>query len=228
MAAIAAHAFDVVERLDKDWIGNFLLEGKQSGLMLYTLAGIPGGTKMKIRLGLVVAMCSAALMAQQPAQSGKPAATGAESHGKKATKPGAKSAATKPAKNAFTPDEVQYGPPPPFVPPGAQLAVLEGNPMGTAGDFTIRLKMPDGYKIPPHWHPKRENVTVVSGNLKVGMGDTFDESKMMSFSQGSFAYMDPSMHHYVQASGETVVQVHGVSPVKFNYVNPADDPSHKP
>jgi hypothetical protein len=31
----------------------------------------------------------------------------------------------------------------------------------------------------------------------------------------------------VQASGETVVQIHGTAPVKFNYVNPADDPSHQ-
>jgi quercetin dioxygenase-like cupin family protein len=75
------------------------------------------------------------------------------------------------AQNAFTPDQVKFGPAPPFLPPGAQLAVLEGNPMGSSGDFTIRLKMPDGYKAAPHTHPNRENVTVLSGTLKVGMGD---------------------------------------------------------
>ena len=69
--------------------------------------------------------------------------------------------------HAFTPDAVEYGPAPPFVAPGAQLAVLEGNPMATSGDYTIRLKMPDGYRIAPHWHPKRENVTVISGTLKL-------------------------------------------------------------
>lgn len=131
-----------------------------------------------------------------------------------------------PAKNAFTPAEVQYGPAPAFIPPGAQLAVLEGNPMGT-GEYTIRLKAPDGYKIPPHWHPRRENVTVIQGTIKVGMGDKFDEGKMMSFPVGSFAYLDPSMHHYAMMKGETVVQIHGTAPVKFNYVNPADDPSKK-
>jgi hypothetical protein len=129
--------------------------------------------------------------------------------------------------NAFTPDQIQWGPPPPFVAPGAQLAVIEGNPMGTTGDFTIRLKMPAGYKIAPHWHPKRENVTVISGSFKVGMGDKFDESKMGTFPAGSFAYLDPEMHHYAMAVGETVVQVHGMSPLQFNYVNPADDPSKK-
>ncbi len=129
--------------------------------------------------------------------------------------------------NAYTPDAVKYGAAPPFIPAGAQLAVLEGNPMGTTGDYTIRLKMPDGYKIAPHWHPKRENVTILSGTLNFGMGDTFDESKMKPFAAGSFAYLDPDMHHYVKAQGETVVQIHGMAPVKFNYVNPEDDPSKK-
>jgi hypothetical protein len=129
--------------------------------------------------------------------------------------------------NAFTPAQIKWGPPPPFVAPGAQLAVLEGNPMADSGDFTIRLKMPDGYKIAPHWHPKRENVTVISGTFKVGMGDKFEAAKMMSFPAGSFAYLDPDMHHYAMAVGPTVVQVHGMSPLQFNYVNPADDPSKK-
>jgi hypothetical protein len=74
------------------------------------------------------------------------------------------------AQNAFTPDQVKWGPAPAFIPAGAQLAVLEGNPMGDSGDYTIRLKMPDGYKIAPHTHPLRENVTVISGTLKVWYG----------------------------------------------------------
>jgi hypothetical protein len=129
--------------------------------------------------------------------------------------------------NAFTPDTVQWGPPPPFVAPGAQLAVLEGNPGASTGDFTVRLKMPDGYRIAPHWHPNRENVTVISGTFKVGMGDTFDTDKMATFPAGSFAYLDPDMHHYAMAAGQVIVQVHGNAPLQFNYVNPADDPSKK-
>ena len=131
------------------------------------------------------------------------------------------------AQNAFTPDQVKWGPAPPFVPPGAKIAVLEGDPTASTGDFTIRLTMPDGYKIAPHTHPHRENVTVLSGTLKVGMGDTFDASKMMAFGAGSFAYLDPSMHHYAAASGETVIQIHGMSPLQFIYINPADDPTPK-
>jgi hypothetical protein len=130
-------------------------------------------------------------------------------------------------KNAFTPDAIPYGAAPPFLVAGAQLAVIEGNPGASTGDYTIRLKMPSGYRIAPHSHPLRENVTVLSGNFKVGMGDQFDESKMGVFPAGSFAYLDPDMHHFAMAVGEVVVQVHGQSPLQFNYVNPQDDPRTK-
>jgi quercetin dioxygenase-like cupin family protein len=137
------------------------------------------------------------------------------------------STASSPGKNAFTPDAIPYGPAPAFVPAGAQLAVLEGDPAAPNGDYTVRLKMPDGYRIAPHWHPHRENVTIISGTFKVGMGDRFDDTKMAAFPAGSFAYLDPDMHHYAMASGEVVVQIHGASPVQFNYINPDDDPSRK-
>lgn len=130
-------------------------------------------------------------------------------------------------RNAFTPNAIPWGPAPPFIPAGAQVAVMEGNPAASSGDYTLRVKMPDGYRFPPHWHPMRENVTVLSGTFLVGMGDTFDTSKMGSFPAGSFAYLDPDMHHYAQASGEVVVQVHGQAPFQFHYVNPQDDPTKK-
>jgi quercetin dioxygenase-like cupin family protein len=129
--------------------------------------------------------------------------------------------------NAFTPDTIQWGPPPPFVAPGAQFAVIEGDPTASSGNYTVRLKMPAGYRIAPHWHPLRENVTVISGTFKVGMGDTFDTNKMGTFPAGSFAFLDPDMHHYAMAASDVVVQIHGTAPVQFNYINPQDDPSKK-
>src|SRR5207248_867155 len=144
---------------------------------------------MKLHSLMAIALLGCIAIAQEaPKKSSAPASE----------KSSAKKAAAAPAKNAFTPDQMQYGPPPPFLPPGAQVAVLEGNPMATSGDYTIRMKAAGGYKIPPHWHPKRENVTIVSGALKVGMGDKWDDGQMAAFPQGSFAYLDPSMHHYAQ------------------------------
>lgn len=162
------------------------------------------------RLAVALLLLAALVAAQTAKKSGdtkKPAATA--------------------AKHMFSQDDVQWGPAPPFIPPGAQVAVLEGNPMGTSGDFTIRVKAPDGYVVPPHSHPKRENVTVVAGAMKVGMGDKFDESKTKTVPTGGFFYMDPSMHHFVKTQGETIVQIHGAAPLAFNYVNPNDDPSKK-
>ena len=130
-------------------------------------------------------------------------------------------------KHAFTPETIPYGPAPAFVPAGAQLAVLEGDPGAPSREYTVRLKMPDGYRIASHWHPQWENVTIIYGTFKVGMGDRFEESKITAFPAGSFAYLDPDMHHYAMASGGVVVQVHGTSPLQFNYVNPNDDPSRK-
>lgn len=129
------------------------------------------------------------------------------------------------AQTAFTPDQMKWGPAPPFLPAGAQLVVLEGDPTAETGGYTVRLKMPDGYKIAPHTHPHRENVTVMSGTLQVGMGDQFDASKLMSLPAGSFAYVDRTTHHYAAASGETVIEIHGLSPLAIDYINPADDPS---
>jgi mannose-6-phosphate isomerase-like protein (cupin superfamily) len=97
---------------------------------------------------------------------------------------------------------------------------LAGSVLNSTGDLNYYA-----LKVAPHTHPNRENVTVLSGTLKVGMGDQFDVGKMMSFGPGSFAYLDPSMHHYAAAAGETLIQIHGMSPVKFNYINPADDPT---
>jgi quercetin dioxygenase-like cupin family protein len=125
----------------------------------------------------------------------------------------------------YTPDALNWSAAPDALPAGAQLAVLEGNPMGP-GAYTMRLKMPGDYKIPPHHHARREHVTVISGAFKVGMGDTFDAGKMNEFPAGSFAYLEPTVHHYAMAKGETVIQLHGTGPWEIKYVNPADDPRH--
>jgi quercetin dioxygenase-like cupin family protein len=141
-----------------------------------------------------------------------------------------KSASKAPAKAATvtvaTPEKLTWMAPPPNVPPGAQIAVLAGNP-GGAGPFVIRLKFPDGYKIMPHWHPTPENVTVLSGEFRVAMGDKWDDSKLQPLTAGSFVSVPTHHTHYAMAKGATEVQVHGNGPFKLVYVNPADDPSKK-
>ena len=146
-----------------------------------------------------------------------------------ASKPTAAKSAAKPAAEdhkAWAPAELQWGPAPDILPAGAQLAVLEGNPT-KPGEFTMRLKMPNGYKIPPHFHPRMEHVTLISGGFAVGMGDKFDEAKMVGVPVGTFIWIKPGSHHFAMAKGETVIQLHGNGPWSLIYVNSQDDPRKK-
>lgn len=117
----------------------------------------------------------------------------------------------------------QWGPAPPFVPAGARFTVLQGDPSQT-GVYTVRLEMPPGYTIRPHFHPTDELVTVISGALVVGMGDTVRTRGATLLPAGGFINAKAQEHHFAMARGRTVVQVHGQGPFAITYVNPKDDP----
>jgi quercetin dioxygenase-like cupin family protein len=119
--------------------------------------------------------------------------------------------------------DIKWGPAPAVFPPGAEMAVMQGNPGGNSL-FTVRLRFPDGYKIPPHTHPTDEHVTVISGTFRVGMGPTFDAKQMLSLSAAGFVTAPANAAHYAAAQGTTVVQVHAMGPFAMTYVNPADTP----
>lgn len=127
----------------------------------------------------------------------------------------------------FPIDKIEWKAGPPSLPPGASIAILEGDP-AKEGPFVFRVKVPDGYRIPPHTHPKMERVTVISGTFNLGMGDTFDVHKTQAMPTGTFGRWPAGMHHFVWAKGETVVQFHGDGPWTINYLNPADDPRSSP
>ena len=123
----------------------------------------------------------------------------------------------------YSPAEVKWKDGPASLPAGARFAVLEGDP-SKEGPFVMRLWLPDGFRIPPHWHPKVERVTVVSGTFNLGMGEKFDQSATREMTAGTFGYWPAGMRHFAWAKGETVLQLHGTGPWAINYVNPADDP----
>ena len=105
---------------------------------------------------------------------------------------------------------------------GCDLAPVSGDPGADGAPFVVRLRCVDGAKIPAHWHPTDENVTVLKGTFLVGMGETFDETKLMTMNVGNFISMPKEMRHFAASKGESIVQVHGVGPFKVNWVNPAD------
>jgi hypothetical protein len=111
---------------------------------------------------------------------------------------------------------LKWGPAPPALPKGAEITVLSG---------VVRLKVPEGYKIPAHNHPTTEYVTVISGNFHLGMGDKLDEKNGVALMAGGYGEAPAKMNHYAWASSPSVIQVHGQGPFEITYANPADDPS---
>ena len=123
-------------------------------------------------------------------------------------------------------NEIKWGAAPPVLPPGAKMALLAGDPAST-GFISIRLKLPPGYKIPPHWHPTDEHVTVISGSLALGMGDVIDPKKSKTLTPGGYGVAPANMHHFALSQHGAVVQVDMLGPFQITYVNPSDDPSPK-
>ncbi|NNM60075.1 MAG: cupin domain-containing protein [Legionellales bacterium] len=116
--------------------------------------------------------------------------------------------------------DINFHPAPGF-PKGAQIVLLRGD-LSQAEPYTIRFKLPDGFVIPSHWHTTDEEVTVLSGTLNAGTGDTVDKSHSTALAAGSFAIVPAMLHHYVWATGETVMQLDGMGPRTTTFVNPQE------
>jgi quercetin dioxygenase-like cupin family protein len=123
----------------------------------------------------------------------------------------------------YPPTTIEWKEGPAALPPGAKMAVLEGNPT-KEGPFVVRFQFPDGYHISPHTHPKTERVTVISGGVYLAAGEALDRDSAKKLPAGSFGFWPAGMKHTAWFEGETVIQLHGIGPWQINYVNPADDP----
>src|SRR3954464_12066443 len=121
----------------------------------------------------------------------------------------------------FTPQDIKWSSGPPSLPAGAEVALLYGDPTKD-GLFALRLKVPKGYRVPTHTHPKPEIATVLSGTVRLGMGD-----KEHVFPAGSFYATPSGMVHHFAADEDAVVQVNSTGPWGISYVNPKDDPRQK-
>jgi Domain of unknown function (DUF4437) len=150
---------------------------------------------------------------------------GSQALGQEKTSTSKPKAAAKPTHVMENESDLKWMDAPPVFPPGAKMAVLQGDP-NKPGLYTVRLRVGDGYKVAPHWHPAAENLTIISGTFNLGTGDEADQTKTTALSAGAFATMPARMHHYAWTKGETEVQVHGNGPFKLFYVNPKDDPTH--
>ena len=125
-----------------------------------------------------------------------------------------------------TPAEMKWQDGPASLQKGAQYVILEGDP-SKDGPFVIRIKLPDGFRVMPHTHPKDERVTVITGTLYLGMGAKFDEKVGVPLPAGSYGRTDAGMKHFGWVKGETILQLHGTGPWAVDYINPEDDPRGK-
>ena len=123
---------------------------------------------------------------------------------------------------ASSPAALRWGPVP-GVPKGMEGAGLYGNPSKTEL-YALRIRMPDGYLMPPHLQPEAEILTVIHGTLIVGLGEGFDRERAEVLRAGSVSILPARKPHYFRSVGETIVQVEGIGPLDIEYVNPADDP----
>jgi quercetin dioxygenase-like cupin family protein len=105
---------------------------------------------------------------------------------------------------------------------GCEIAKVAGDPDAEGAQFVIRFRCADGAKVPAHWHPTDEYLTVLKGAFLVGTGETYDESKLQTMNVGNFILMPKEMRHFASNKGETIVQINGTGPFKVNWVNPAD------
>jgi quercetin dioxygenase-like cupin family protein len=125
---------------------------------------------------------------------------------------------------SVVPDDLRWGACPPAVPAGASCAVVEGDLSARGALFGFRIKMPDGYQVPAHFHPADEHVLVLSGVFNLGLGERLDPEATRPMPAGSFLVMPKGVPHFVWAKGETILHIYAVGPWGMTYVNPGDDP----
>lgn len=122
-----------------------------------------------------------------------------------------------PAPVIVSPDSAVWQPVPQFK--GWQMAAIVGNPSTPGAYYAYLLKAPDGGQAPPHFHQMTENVTVISGTILVGLGDTLDTASMKPLGPGNVVSIPAGVHHYAMAKGETVIEVSGIGPDTTTFVN---------
>ena len=108
------------------------------------------------------------------------------------------------------PDALTWGPAP-GLPPGAQIAVLYGDP-SRPGPFAIRLKFPAGYQVATHSHPTDELITFISGKARMAFGEGAKEDAAKPVAPEAFMALPAGAWHSLWVDSETVVELHSTGP----------------
>lgn len=115
-----------------------------------------------------------------------------------------------------TPSDIQWVPVPGY-PPGYERMMLEGK-ADEPGAHTYRVRIPAGFRVEPHTHPADERITVLQGPWYLGLGGSFDASRLKALPTGSFVIIPAGTPHFISTQNEVIVQVHGVGVVSITFV----------
>jgi quercetin dioxygenase-like cupin family protein len=127
----------------------------------------------------------------------------------------------------FIPEAIAFKDAPPTLPPGSKVSVLEGNP-GAEGMFTMRVRVPAGSAIPPHWHPRQERVTILAGAVDLGFGSVANAASVTRYRTGSFYINPPRVMHYLFFPENTEMQITGVGPWELMKSDDSESPNSIP
>jgi hypothetical protein len=131
------------------------------------------------------------------------------------------SASASPNHTLIAPSDLKWQP----LIPGAEMAVLWGDPGKPGDQYAMRIRSTQQVKVPPHWHPQDEHITILEGTFRFGMGEKFDAAALSNASPGAYVVIPREMRHFGVLDTGGVMQISGVGPFVINYVNPADDPN---
>lgn len=124
----------------------------------------------------------------------------------------------------LTESDISWGLGPDAFPLGARAAILTGDP-DSDGTYVLRVKLPAKYRIPPHWNSAALSVTVLSGEVALGLGDGYESESLRSYAAGSYLEFPKRARLYLETHAKpAVLEIRGEGAWETVYVKPTDDP----
>jgi len=114
---------------------------------------------------------------------------------------------------------------PKAIPAGTKMIMVYGNP-GESGPYIFRVRFPAGYKLPPHRHADRRQVTVLEGSYWSAAGEAFEQDKLKRFGPRDYYITEGNVPHFAWAETDVLIQEAGFGPISnpIEYVRQEDDP----
>jgi mannose-6-phosphate isomerase-like protein (cupin superfamily) len=108
--------------------------------------------------------------------------------------------------------------------PRRSVALLAGDPR-QPGPYTVRYRAPAGYSIGLHVHPDEdEQLTVLSGSVHWSAGEAGSGTPEYTLTAGGFAPAPAGTPHRLWTTEECVMQLTGIGPRTYVFLDPMDDP----